>query len=223
MIHLQQLTFPTAGAGTPVLDEICLSIHPGERVALVGGSGASALLRILAGLESDWRGEVELFARPLRSWGKTLYERIGISIAPDLHYEALSARENLEFFASLYRVRTCDPLELLNKVGLGCVADRPLGDLDHDQRRRLSLIRGLLHDPDLWLLDRPFSGLEPPSAQLLARLIETQHRKGRTMVLSTESGVVADSLCDRSFEVQGASILARGRSTYAQEGFSRAA
>lgn len=208
MIDLQQLTFPTTGAVTPILDAISLSISCGELVGLVGDADASALLRVLAGLESGWSGSIEIFRQPLREWSKSIYERIGVSIEHQLHFEALSARENLDFFASLYRVRTVDPLELLRRVELQAMADRPVRDFDHDQRRRLSMIRGLIHDPELWLLDRPFEALKPSGAELVRRLIVAQREQGRTVVLVTSCKMIADSLCDRIYELKQGGLTA---------------
>lgn len=144
-----------------------ISLAKGNRIALLGanGSGKSTLLRVLAGLLRPSEGEVVLDGNSVSTEDRA---RIGLLSHDALLYPSLTLRENLDFFGKLYAL---DPVRVAERVsrfteGLG-IAER-LDDqvqvLSQGLRQRAALTRAMLHDPEFFLLDEPFAGLDPVAA-----------------------------------------------------------
>ena len=182
------------------------TVGEGEVFGFLGPSGAgkTTVQRVLTRLLPDHEGEVRVFGRPLAAWGRDYYERIGVGFELPAEFTRLTARENLEVFASLYGGPTADPGGLLERVGLGEAADRRLSAFSKGMRMRLSLARALLHHPRLLFLDEPTSGQDPVHAALLRDLIRAEADSGTTVFLTTHDMRTADELCDRlAFVVDG--------------------
>jgi heme exporter protein A len=122
-------------------------------------------------------------------------------------YPALTARENLQFAARLQGVR--DPAarasELLAEAGLERAADRTAGAFSRGMAQRLSIARGLVHDPEVVLLDEPFTGLDRRAAERLAERLAGLRRSGRTLLLVTHDAQRAARVADTAI------VLADGR------------
>jgi heme ABC exporter ATP-binding subunit CcmA len=185
-----------------------LDVHAGRVLAVLGpnGAGKTTLLRLLAGLARPTRGSVRVEAaggaEPRRSRGVVGY--IGHAT---LLYPALTARENLVFAARLYGVAAPHARAdaLLAEQDLAAVADRPAGACSRGLAQRLAIARGLVHDPPVVLLDEPFTGLDPTSAERLAVRLRRLAGEGRAVLLVTHDLAQAAALGDRAL------LLARGR------------
>lgn len=191
----------------PVLDGINLQLNSGRCLALLGhnGAGKTTLLRTLAGLLRPDGGVAKLFGTPLPG-DAPLRRRIGMVGHEGALYGDLSARENLLFFAKLYGNQVGHKVEgWLKAVGLDHAADRPTGDFSRGMLQRLALARALLHQPDLLLLDEPFTGLDRGGIELAAELLREQRKRGTTIVWSTHDIAMAAELADE------VAILAGGR------------
>src|SRR5919108_5865312 len=134
------------------------SVEPGRLYAIFGenGAGKSTLLRIVAGLARPTSGKLRFASEP---------PRLGYMSHASMLYDELSAMENLRYFGSLYGLHTQVHLQIaMDSVGLDPRLERRVGDYSQGMRQRLSLARAVLHDPELLLLDEPFSNLDPDSA-----------------------------------------------------------
>lgn len=153
---------------------------PAGGVALVtgpNGSGKTTLLRVLAGLAAPSRGSLEV---------EVDRARIGYLAHEPLVYRELTALENLDLYGRLYRVpeRRERIGMLLERFGLWDARGERVADYSRGMTQRLALCRALLHEPELLLLDEPYSSLDEPGAVLLDRELETL-AGGRTLVVST--------------------------------------
>jgi len=190
-----------------------LEVPAASVLAVVGpnGAGKTTLLRILAGLARPTRGSVRI--GPAGADRRAARGRVGYIGHASFLYPALSARENLVFAARLYGV--ADPArrasELLAEQDLEPVADRAAGSFSRGLAQRLAIARGLVHDPPVVLLDEPFTGLDPGSADRLAERLERLRRDGRALVLVTHDLAQAAALADRTV------LLIRGRVAHAGE------
>jgi heme exporter protein A len=165
--------------GRRVLAGISFELEQGGFLVVKGanGSGKTTLLRVLAGLAAPTRGSVEVAAD--RS-------RIGLLAHEPLVYRELTAVENLDLFGRLYRVpeRRERIGMLLERLGLWDARNEVVATYSRGMTQRLALCRTLLHEPDLLVLDEPFSALDEAGASLLDReLAELAGR--RTIVAST--------------------------------------
>ncbi len=171
----------------PALRAVTLGVARGECLAMLGrnGAGKTTLLKILAGLSIASQGEVSVFGEAGRTEAarrKTGVLGHGIGI-----YDELTARENLELFGNIYSLpdakRTA--MEWLERVDLKHVADARAREFSRGMRQRLAVARAFLHEPELLLLDEPFTALDDRSIALLQRLLAARLAAGATVIMST--------------------------------------
>jgi heme exporter protein A len=192
------------------LRNIDFDIEPGESVSILGenGAGKSTLLRILAGLSRPSAGQFsalhEASSAPLTR--DALRGKIGYVGHATLVYGELTARENLVFAARLHgRAPSRDQIDaILADVGLSDVADRRAGGFSRGMAQRLSIARAVVHEPNVLLLDEPFTGLDESSAERLSTQLVGLREGGRTLILVTHDPRRAVELSDRAL------ILHRG-------------
>ncbi len=167
---------------------IDFELEAGGELALVGanGAGKSTLLRILAGLLRPTEGEVAVLGGRLPREAWRMRSRVGYLGHGALLYRDLSAAENLRFHARLFGLPG-DGAEriaaLLEAVGLAHRAGTRVAEMSAGMVQRLAICRTVLHEPELLLLDEPFSHLDPAGADVVAPLIGP--RPGRTRVIVT--------------------------------------
>ena len=178
------------------LRKITFQIEPGRCYVLLGenGAGKSTLLRTLGGLIRPTYGTIKVFEglRPDEARGRIGY----MSHAPML-YDQLTGFENLHYFASLYQQRKClTPLQALTAVGLDPQLNRPISQYSQGMRQRASLARVLLSQPELLLLDEPFSNMDIASAHQMLALVQRIREQGHTVVLTTHQRNLAEPIAD---------------------------
>ncbi|WP_227374803.1 ABC transporter ATP-binding protein [Haladaptatus halobius] len=206
MISVRDLYFSYPGSQTPTLHGLDFEVEAGEVFGFLGPSGAgkSTTQNVLTGLLDNYDGSVRVFDREVREWNGEYYDRIGVSGESPNHYLKLTGRENLALFASLHEGEIRDDEELLSLVGLGDAIDRPVRAYSKGMQMRLNFVRALLHDPELFFLDEPTSGIDPGNAKIVKDTIASLAGEGKTIFLTTHDMTVADQLCDRvAFLVDG--------------------
>ncbi|MEX0957194.1 MAG: ABC transporter ATP-binding protein [Rhizobiaceae bacterium] len=199
MIEVDKLSFTYPGAAGATLEGLNFTIAQGEVYGLLGPSGAgkSTTQRILMGLLPGFNGTARIFGQPIGAMGRAFYERIGVSFELPALYLRLTARENLQLFASLYDSPTRDPLDVLALVDLDDAADQRIETFSKGMKMRLNLCRALLHDPDLLFLDEPTTGQDPARARMTRALILKLKAEGKTVFLTTHNMAEAGEVCDR--------------------------
>ena len=193
-----------------VLRRLDLGVQRGEFVALLGpnGSGKSTLLRLLAGLTRPSGGAIRIGGWEIPREAAAVRAQIGMVSHKVLLYENLTALENLRFFARLYHLAPADAearaRARLEQVGLARRADSLVRTFSRGMQQRLSIARALLHDPDVLLLDEPYTGLDQDASVTLDSLLRQAHGEGRTIVMSTHQLDRAADIASRVL------ILSRG-------------
>ena len=207
MIGVDNLSFRYPGAPAPTLDGLSFRVGDGEVYGLLGPSGAgkSTTQRILMGLLRGFTGEATIFGRPVETFGRALYERIGVSFELPAVYLRLTALENLQLFAALYEKKSRKPMEVLAELGLADAAHQRAEHFSKGMKMRLNLARALLHDPDLLFLDEPTTGQDPARSRITRELILSLKARGKTIFLTTHNMSEAEEVCDR------VGFLANGR------------
>ncbi|MDN5320851.1 MAG: fluoroquinolone transport system ATP-binding protein [Thermococcaceae archaeon] len=188
------------------VENLSFEVEEGEIYGFLGpnGAGKTTTVKILVKIIKDYTGEVKVFGKDLREWGKDYYNKIGVSFEFPAVYSRLTALENLQFFASFYK-KHLDPMEVLKMVGLDKEANQLVAGFSKGMKKKLDLARALLPDPDILFLDEPLEGLDPASARKIKDLLLEMKRSGKTVFLTTHNMYVADELCDRvAFIVDGA-------------------
>jgi heme ABC exporter ATP-binding subunit CcmA len=188
------------------LRPLSLTLRPGKIYLILGenGAGKSTLLRLLAGLAEPSQGTVEIFgAPPSETRGRIAYMAHASTL-----YDELTALENLNYFATLHKMDggcNChgSPEMALRAVGLDHTLTRPVAQYSQGMRQRASLARALQSDPELLLLDEPFSNLDVASAQSIVDLLadfrtwpHPNSPAGRTIVLTTHQAHLVQPIAD---------------------------
>ena len=178
------------------LRQVSADLEPGRCYVLVGenGAGKSTLLRILAGLLRPTHGTVSVFGNTEPHEARA---RIGYMSHAPMLYDELTGEENLAYFRKLYPQRRClAPDEALRQVGLDPNLKRTLGQYSQGMRQRTSLARVLLSEPELLLLDEPFSNMDVDSARQMVQLLAGFRQSDRTIVLTTHQRELAAPIAD---------------------------
>jgi heme ABC exporter ATP-binding subunit CcmA len=177
------------------------------------GAGKSTLLRVIAGLIQPTRGSVAVFSdTPHQQRRRMAY----MSHSPML-YDELTAMENLNYFAGLHRSGGCacvgSPEMALRAVGLDPALNRPVGQYSQGMRQRTSLARVLQSDPELLLLDEPFSNLDAASTNHMIELLADFRTwpvlggGSRTILLTTHQAALAKPLADNTLTMRNGQII----------------
>lgn len=207
MINLSGLT-KTYGLN-PVLRGVNLKVGAGEFVTLVGpnGAGKTTLLRIVATLLKPSGGEVTVGGWPLPQNAERVRRHIGLVSHQPLVYGDLTAEENLRFYARLYglQMEETQLRTVLKSVGLGARQNDFVRTFSRGMFQRLTIARATLHNPDILLLDEPYTGLDQEAVALLDELLREQSGLGRTILMITHDLVHGLNICDRIV------ILSRGK------------
>jgi heme ABC exporter ATP-binding subunit CcmA len=171
----------------PALRDIKLEAAPGTCLALIGrnGAGKTTLLRIIAGFSRPGRGQIRIFGgepRDTETRRKMGFIGHGISV-----YDELSALENLTLYGKLYGLPDPDRAarEWLERTGLARVANGLVREFSRGMRQRLAVARAFLHEPQVLLLDEPFTALDDRAIAVLQRLLREALAAGKTVVMST--------------------------------------
>jgi heme exporter protein A len=171
------------------LSDVSLSVASGQTLVVFGpnGAGKTTLLRVLATLLRPHAGSVSVLGKRLPEEAWAVRGRVGLLGHEPLLYRELTARENLRFHARLHDLDLARVAELLAAVALTDRADEPLKSLSRGMVQRAAVARATLHDPELLLLDEPYSNLDPAAVELVAPLIGAE--SGRTRVISSHDPV----------------------------------
>jgi ABC-2 type transport system ATP-binding protein len=196
------------------VDGVSLAVERGRVLALLGpnGAGKTTTVSMLAGLVRAEGGQVLVDGRPVGGDTDPARRRIGL-VPQDLAlYDELSALDNLRFFGALYGLRgsvlertIASALEL---VGLGDRARDRVAAYSGGMKRRLNLAAGLLHDPDVLLLDEPTVGVDPQSRNAIFDNLEQLKRRGKALLYTTHYMEEAERLADRIVIVDHGRVIA---------------
>jgi ABC-2 type transport system ATP-binding protein len=174
------------------VDGISLTVRTGTIVGIIGpsGSGKTTTIRLLTGALAPTDGEVRVLGEDPRTFRRRTRERIGYMPQQFTLYPDLTARENVDFVASLFgilwRTRHRRTREVLELVDLWAVRGRRAGRLSGGMQRRLELASALVHDPALMFLDEPTAGIDPILRGSIWKELHRLRDDGRTLLVTTQ-------------------------------------
>jgi len=183
-----------------ILKGVGFDVEAGDIFGYLGpnGAGKTTTIRILLGLLQPDEGEIKILGQNISETSTRL--RIGFSLDPDGLYDAMTARENLKYFADIYEV-TGDGANIdkvLKIVGLTDRADDRAGTYSKGMRQRLSLARSMVHSPEVLILDEPTAGVDP-TGQIEIRkiLLDIARNEKKTVLLSSHNLDEVQRICNR--------------------------
>ena len=202
------------------VDKISFDVKRGEIFGLLGpnGAGKSTTLRMLSTLARPTEGTAIIGGHDIVKQDTEVRKLIGIVSEKMIMYNRLTARENLDFFGSLFNLPK-DALnkridELLELVQLSKWKNSQVGTFSTGMRQRMNVVRALLNTPQVLFLDEPTLGLDPQSSVEIREFVKKLNREnGTTIIVTTHMMVDADLLCDRIGIMDHAKIVALDTST----------
>jgi len=195
------------------VDGISLTVRTGTILGIIGpsGSGKTTTIRLLTGALAPTDGQVRVLGEDPRTFRRQTRERIGYMPQQFTLYPDLTARENVDFVASLFgmlwRTRYRRTHEVLELVDLWAVRGRRAGRLSGGMQRRLELASALVHDPDLMFLDEPTAGIDPILRASVWRELHRLRDGGRTLLVTTQYVNEAEE-CDTVALISGGRLIA---------------
>lgn len=212
--------------GFLAVNNVSMKVKKGSIFGLLGpnGAGKSTLLRMICTLLKPTAGKAFVDGHDVEKETNEVRKVIGVVQEKLLLYPVLTARENLELFGRLYRV---DPnglavkvSVLLEEVKLSGFADRPVGTYSSGMRQRVNIVRALVHDPEIVILDEPTNGLDPQSVRWVRDYIKRLKERGLTVLIITHDMQEADELSEELAIMDKGELLAVGRTAELKEKYN---
>ncbi len=177
------------------LSDVSLSLPEGRTLVVFGpnGAGKTTLLRVLATLLRPHAGTVSVFGSKLPGDAWSIRGRVGLLAHEPMLYRELTARENLRFHARLHGVSDERIEQVLEGVAMSSRAAEPLRTLSRGMVQRVAVARAVLHEPELLLLDEPYSNLDPAAVELVAPLIGAASARTRVICSHDPGGGLAEA------------------------------
>ena len=198
------------------VDELSLSVSPGQVVALLGpnGAGKTTTVRMLAGILAPTSGRAMVGGLDVTQAPQQVRRQVGVLTEVPGLYLRMQAVEYLDFFGQLYGLsasqRQARAAALLSRFGMADAVDKRLSEYSKGMRQKLALIRAMLHDPGVLLLDEPTSAMDPQSARLVHDAVTGLRSDQRAIVLCTHNLAEAEALADRIAIIRRGRIVAEG-------------
>lgn len=207
---------------TKVFDEFCavdnlhLNVEAGSVFAFLGpnGAGKTTTIRMLTSILKPTSGWARVAGYDVVN--EAPYVRASVGVLTEQHglYERMKALEYLDFFGRIYHlpaeVRRKRALELMERFGLQDALKKRVGEYSKGMKQKLALVRAMLHNPPVLLLDEPTSAMDPQSAKQVRDSVEELKRDKRTIILTTHNLPEAQQLADRIGVIRRGRLIANG-------------
>jgi ABC-2 type transport system ATP-binding protein len=206
------------------VNELSLSVRSGRIFGLLGpnGAGKTTTIRMIVNITAPDEGTVELFGRPISSG---MQNRIGYLPEERGLYKRMRIGEQLRFFGALKGVTGRKGEEVidrwLSRVKLSDWKNRKADELSKGMQQKVQFIATVMHDPDLLILDEPFSGLDPINVELLKEIVLELKAAGKTIIFSTHLMEQAEKLCDDICLINRSRKVLDGSLRELKKGFGR--
>lgn len=200
-----------------VIDGLSFHVEPGECFGLLGpnGAGKTTTLKMLLGITSPDAGAIQLVGEPIPARARFARRRVGVVPQFDNLDPDFTVRENLLVFGRYFGMKHAQIAalvpSLLEFAKLEAKADARVGELSGGMKRRLTLARALVNDPDVLVMDEPTTGLDPQARHMIWERLRSLLSRGKTILLTTHFMEEAERLCDRLCVIEEGRKIAEGR------------
>ncbi len=206
------------------VSDLSLQVRPGRVFGLIGpnGAGKTTTIRMIVNITVPDSGRIELFGQRMST---AMQDRIGYLPEERGLYKRMKIGEQLRFFAELKDLRGAEADKRidawLKKLELFSWKDKRTKELSKGMQQKVQFITAVIHDPDLVILDEPFSGLDPVNVELMKDTILEQKAAGKTIILSTHQMEIAEKLCDDVCMINKSRKVLDGKLREIRRSFSR--
>ncbi|MFD2561944.1 ABC transporter ATP-binding protein [Aquimarina rubra] len=214
LIQIKQVSKQYKGATFLSLDAVDLQINRGEVYGLLGpnGAGKTTLISILCGLIKPTSGEVLISGKSFKTDDKEIRKTIGVVPQEYALYPKLTAKENLLYFGSMFGMKKSELKPIvsthLDQLGLLPFADKKIKTFSGGMKRRVNLIAGILHNPELLFLDEPTVGVDVQSKQAITTKLQELNKAGTTIIYTSHHLREAQDLCSLVGIIDSGKIIA---------------
>ena len=199
------------------VDNVTLQVEPGEVLAMLGpnGAGKTTTVRMMTSILAPTSGTARIAGFDVLQQPEQVRAHVGVLTEQHGLYERMKGLEYLDFFGQVYGLprekRRKHSRALMDRFGLGDALDKRLGAYSKGMKQKLALVRAMLHNPPVLLLDEPTSAMDPQSAkQVRDAIIELQRDEQRTFMITTHNLNEAQILADRIAIIRNGRIIANG-------------
>lgn len=215
MIKIENVTKVYGGTKTAV-DNLSLDIEDGQILAYIGpnGAGKSTTLKMITGILSLSEGSISINGYDIEKQPLEAKKQFGfVPDNPDM-FLRLKGIEYLNFMADIYDVPEQERSQRIEKYSEKFQMSEALNDkilsYSHGMRQKIILMGALVHNPSVWILDEPLTGLDPKSAYELKEMMKEHAAQGKTVVFSTHVLEVAEKLCDKVAVIDKGTLIFNG-------------
>jgi ABC-2 type transport system ATP-binding protein len=198
------------------VDGVSLTVAPGEVLALLGpnGAGKTTTVRMMTSILEPTSGTVNIAGYDVVRQPEQVRAHVGVLTEQHGLYERMKATEYLDFFGQVYHLPKAMRLrragQLMERFDLAFALEKRLGEYSKGMKQKLALVRAMLHDPPVLLLDEPTSAMDPQSAKLVRDAILDLRQGERTFLITTHNLTEAQILADRIAIIRHGRIVANG-------------
>lgn len=224
MISIENIT-KTYNGSYKAVDNLNLEIRDGEIFGLLGpnGAGKSTTIKMITGVIQPTLGNVKINDISINENPVKAKEQFGyVPDSPDM-FLRLTGIEYLNFMGDVYNVEAMERKERINELSKRFGMDEALGDkiqaYSHGMRQKIIVMGVILHNPKVWILDEPLTGLDPKSAFTLKEMMREHADAGNTVLFSTHVLEVAEKLCDKVAIINKGQLIYNGTIEHMKEKF----
>lgn len=217
IIELKHLTKYYKGSSIPAIDNINLNIGKGEIYGLLGpnGAGKTTTISILCGLFGPTSGNVFINGMEYQHSAEKIKNIIGVVPQEIALYPSLTAKENLTFFGHMYGLKGKQLKNRINEClelfGLEKNANRRIRTFSGGMKRRINLIAGILHKPEIIYLDEPTVGIDVQSRNVILEHLRNINKEGATIIYTSHYMEEAENFCSRVAIIDKGHIITEGK------------
>ncbi len=203
MLKINNLTKTYSKNAVPAVNNLSLEVKPGEIFGFIGpnGAGKSTTIKCATGILSYDDGNIRIGGIDLKSSPIEAKRLIGYVSDDHATYERLTGAEYVNFMANVYDVPESERKARLDKYleifDLKSAINDQIKSYSHGMKQKLNVIGALIHEPELWILDEPLTGLDPKSAYNLKNLMREYANEGKSVFFSSHVLDVVEKVCDR--------------------------
>lgn len=213
MIKIEHFTKKYAGSKKPSVDDFSLEIHDGEVFGFLGhnGAGKSTTIKSMVGIQSITSGNIIIDGYDVKK--QPLEAKLRVGYVSDNHavYEKLTGREYINYVADLYLVpqeeRDVRIKKYVEMFNLTDAIDREIKGYSHGMKQKIVVIASLIHNPKVWILDEPLTGLDPTSSFQIKECMREHANNGNIVFFSSHVIEVVEKICDKICIIQRGKLV----------------